>query len=311
MTRSIAKRWVFTINNYTTEDVNGIQAFAALSVVEYLVFGREVGANGTRHLQGYICFSTRKTLAFLKREFNRRGHFEVARGSAKQASDYCKKDGDFDEYGTLPGDVHSKGGPQLLQEVIGWIDAFIEEYGKRPTDLDIAKAHPVGYAQYHRGIIQYVETVTPAPKLRNGELLSWQSELRDGLLADADDRTIKFFVDPVGNTGKTWFQQWFLTQYPSVTQILGCGKRDDMAYAVDENKSVFLLNVPRGSMEHLQYSVLEMLKDRIIFSPKYGSRTKYITSNVHVVVFCNEMPDMNKLSPDRYDIEMLSEPFGH
>lgn len=302
MTRSIAKRWVFTINNYTTQDVGGITEFAALPTVDYLVFGREVGTNGTHHLQGYICFNQRKTLAYLKREFNRRGHFEVAKGSPKQASEYCKKDGDFEEFGVLPEATKHKGGSTLLQEVIEWIDAFILEYAKRPTNLEVAQAMPVAYTQFHRGVLAYLDTVSPVPKLREGELLHWQSSLCDRLSADANDREIMFYVDPIGNTGKTWFQQWYLTKHPLKTQILGIGKRDDMAYAVDETKSVFLLNVPRGSMEHLQYSILEMLKDRIVFSPKYGSRTKYLVANPHVVVFCNEMPDMNKLSADRYFI---------
>lgn len=88
---------------------------------------------------------------------------------------------------------------------------------------------------------------------------------------------------------------------------MSVGKRDDMAHAIDETKRVFIIDVPRGSMEYLQYSVLEMLKDKVVFSPKYESRTKIIPHNVHVVVMCNEQPDMNKLTRDRYNIIEIGE----
>ena len=72
-----------------------------------------------------------------------------------------------------------------------------------------------------------------------------------------------------------------------------------MAYAVDPDKRVFFINVPRLGMEFLQYSILEQLKDRMVFSTKYTSEMKVLRTNVHVVVFCNEMPDMDKMSADR------------
>jgi hypothetical protein len=88
--------------------------------------------------------------------------------------------------------------------------------------------------------------------------------------------------------------------------LLAPGKRDDLAHAIDVSKSVFLFNVPRGSMEFLQYGVLEQLKDRVIFSPKYESTTKVILQKTHVVVFCNEEPDLTKMSADRYVIRNLN-----
>jgi len=44
------------------------------------------------------------------------------------------------------------------------------------------------------------------------------------------------------------------------------------------------------------------LKDRFVFSPKYDSKTKWLSNQPHVVVFMNEHPDMTKLSHDRYRI---------
>lgn len=94
---SQSNRWVFTLNNYTEEDVI---KFDGLDVV-YLVYGKEVGESGTPHLQGFIVFASRKRLSSVKCVHDK-AHWEVARGSSVQAADYCKKDGDFTERGTLP-----------------------------------------------------------------------------------------------------------------------------------------------------------------------------------------------------------------
>ena len=63
-----------------------------------------------------------------------------------------------------------------------------------------------------------------------------------------------------------------------------------------------LFNIPREGMEYLPYTALEMIKDKMIFSPKYNSHTKMFKKNNHVVAFCNETPDMSKMSADHYSI---------
>jgi len=74
---------------------------------------------------------------------------------------------------------------------------------------------------------------------------------------------------------------------------------------VDVRSRIFLVNVPRGQMEYLNYGVLEMLKDRMVLSPKYESSMKILLNCPHVIVFCNEDPDMSKMSADRYVIHEL------
>ena len=59
-------------------------------------------------------------------------------------------------------------------------------------------------------------------------------------------------------------------------------------------------------MEFLRYEILEMLKDRMVFSPKYASRMKFLHRVPHVVVFSNEYPAMDKMSDDRYDIHVIN-----
>jgi hypothetical protein len=63
-------------------------------------------------------------------------------------------------------------------------------------------------------------------------------------------------------------------------------------------------------MEYMQYGVLEQLKDQLIFSPKYESVCKVLPQPVHVIVFCNEMPDITKMTEDRYSFVELSNTFN-
>ena len=84
------------MNNYTDEIYEKIIAYDW----QYIVVGKEVGESGTPHLQCYGYFHKKARYAKLAKLW--KAHFEPAKGSPQQASDYCKKDGDFYERGDLP-----------------------------------------------------------------------------------------------------------------------------------------------------------------------------------------------------------------
>lgn len=90
--RSLAKHWIGTCNNYTPLDVMCF-AVAIQPLADYYVFGKEIGAGGTPHLQFMVCFKTRKTLAAVKKLIQTQCHWEVKfeKSTFKGASDYCKK----------------------------------------------------------------------------------------------------------------------------------------------------------------------------------------------------------------------------
>lgn len=97
-----SRYWCFTLNNYDEGDIATLRNIMdGSALVSYLVFGREVGENGTPHLQGYVEFTTRWDLRRCQRSFLMGAHFEQRRGTPQEASDYCKKDGDWEEVGTL------------------------------------------------------------------------------------------------------------------------------------------------------------------------------------------------------------------
>ncbi len=91
----LSKHWCFTINNPGDDD------HLDTNLCEYAIIGNEVGEDGTPHLQGYAVMKKRQRLSAMKKLMPR-AHLEIKKGTVAQASDYCKKDGEFKEYGTLP-----------------------------------------------------------------------------------------------------------------------------------------------------------------------------------------------------------------
>ena len=111
MSRPHAKNWCFTLNNYTPEEEEALKRIGEEMKndnkhwCKYLCFGRERGEQGTPHLQGCISIRTCQRMIWIVNKIwgrgHQRSHWEVMRGTIDQAANYCKKDGDFSEYGRL------------------------------------------------------------------------------------------------------------------------------------------------------------------------------------------------------------------
>lgn len=292
-------RWVFTLNNYTDDDVNHL-----VSVLEptclYLLFGREVGDSGTPHLQGFFQLKNSTRFNAVKALVGGRAWLAQARGTTQQATDYCKKGGDFEEFGDVPVEQGNRSDWDIYRE---WVVAL----GRVPSQREIINHNISLWARYSKSCIDIAEALLEPPTLAAGApRFGWQTtvcgRIDGSVTSGANARSIDFVVDPRGNSGKSWVTRWALTKYPEKVQVLRIGRRDDLAHAIDETKSIFLFDVPCTQMAFLQYSVLEMLKDQIVFSPKYASKTKILRSVPYVAVFSNEAPDLNQLINDRYHV---------
>ena len=298
---SLAKRWVFTLNNPTDDEQHhlytlgeSISADGDQSACTYLIFGDEVGEGGTPHLQGYLCLRSKKRLSYLKEVVSERAHFEVARGTHAQAAAYCRKDGSPHEFGEAP----TKGGTGgQFEQLRDWVAA----QDVAPTIMDVWETFPALAARYERACLQCIELFGKKPPLVEGQLRPWQQRVEQLISGDPDDRRIIFVVDPAGNNGKSWLCRYWMSQRGR-TQFLSCGKRDDLAYAIDVSNDLFVFDIPRGYMQYFQYGILEQLKNRLVFSTKYMSQVKRFNHNVHVVVMCNEEPDREALTADRYKV---------
>lgn len=297
------RHFCFTVNNYSSADDDELKALGTAPGTSYLVYGYETGESGTPHLQGYICFESTKRFAQVKSILPDGAHIEVKRGSPKQAADYCKKDGIFQEFGTLP---RSPNGATVFDDFKLWIMSEYSKHGNPPNERLIAQTHPALYVRYGRKLQDLVAHVCPQPIIEVDPLRDWQVGLYDSVVERCNDkRGILFYVDEEGGKGKSYFQRYIAGVLPERVQVLGIGKRDDLAHVVQEDKDIFLFNCCRGQSEFLNYAFLEMLKDRIIFSPKYDSTTKTLRYIPHVIVFMNEAPDLTKMTEDRYLVQFI------
>lgn len=92
-------RWVFTLNNYTDEEVKRVTEYP--DFVRYVCYGKEVGDKGTPHLQGFVVTWQAVRLSQFKL-WMRRAHFEPMISSLENNERYCQKQGDYTELGSRP-----------------------------------------------------------------------------------------------------------------------------------------------------------------------------------------------------------------
>ncbi len=82
-----ARSWCFTLNNYTSEEVEDL--LKKFKNTKY-VFQEEIGESGVRHLQGIVTFPNQIRLKPTLKELNCRAHWEIAESTVKSRM-YCQK----------------------------------------------------------------------------------------------------------------------------------------------------------------------------------------------------------------------------
>lgn len=292
--QSRALNWCFTTNNYTDDHVATLRALGDSNDVKYLIFGYEVGDNGTPHLQGFVSFTKRLRFSQVT-ELIPDSHLSVTR-QLKNAIEYCKKEGNFVEFGSCPD------GPGTRSD-LSEFKAFVKNGN---VDIRIIREeYSLICAKYPRFVNEYIRDNLPSIPFEHFPLRDWQQRLNHDLLLPPCDRKIIFIVDAAGNKGKTWFAKMYCSMHDNA-QLLLPTKKADMAYALQSNLRVLFMDAPRSKQgEYLQYDFLEEIKNGYVMSNKYESYVKRF-GPVHVVVNMNETPDMTKLSADRYDIRILN-----
>lgn len=130
-----SRRWVFT--DFNNEVIFG-------GKMKYMCYGVEKCPTTDRiHHQGYVSFESNMRFNGLKKLYPTT-HFEVARSSEGECIEYCKKDGDFHEFGE-----RSKQGKRTDLE-------YVQEQIQAGSSLkDIAQNNFAQFVRYGKGIQAY------------------------------------------------------------------------------------------------------------------------------------------------------------
>lgn len=150
----------------------------------------------------------------------------------------------------------------------------------------------------------------PLRILKPEAFYDWQQRVIELIESPCDDRTIRWFWEPLGNRGKTQLVKYICEKYNALylngsASNIKCGivkhfENDEC----NQDDLICIFGFPRSMEGRVSYKALEEVKDGLFFSGKYESGMVNFNSP-HVIVFANFRPDEDLLSKDRWIIEKL------
>ena len=297
-----SKDWVFTLNNYTEEEItviNGVLEDA--TKCNYGVYGKEVGESGTPHLQGFVQFVNRKRPNQVSSMLGCvRMHCERWRGSPNEAATYCKKDGNFTEFGHIvrAGVATNLKLKEMVESTVAGLptETMLEQYDNQFV-LHKRKIDEVAHEIMKETAKKRVEDLFTAATLR-----PWQEALEMYLQGEVDSRQVIWMWDVNGNVGKSWFATYCAVKHDAF--VVGNGKSADIKYAY-RGQRIVVFDFSRSQTDTINYQVIEDIKNGRYFSTKYVSEMR-IYNPPHVVCFSNSEPKREALSLDRWSVIDLS-----
>jgi len=299
----LASRWCFTINNPDVElPFNHVPAR-----INYMIYQLESGANGTRHIQGYLETTgprIRRSWLVNNVPFLAHAHIEVARGTAAQNIVYCSKEetrieGPF-RYGQEPAEPPGAGARSDLHEVMDLIRNGSSNYELMASHPSVMARYATWVANYRALHLESLVNITPFSP-RPG----WQMDLDTLINGVVSRRKVVWMWSLHGEAGKSYFADHY---DPKISHVITGGKHADIYYTLSQiihQLKVVFFDYGRSGGE-MAYPVIEKLKDGMFTTTKYESRTVRFNP-VHVVVFANEGPIRDRLSQDRWDIRQILE----
>lgn len=316
-----------TLNNFTEDELIHLRAVVSAkdSKIKYIVWIQEVGEAGTPHLQIYAqAFEKLSTVAWHKQLGPRISNI-VPTENPEAAIQYCKgfKNGQLkpgsnldtiEEYGKKPHDGQGERSDLIdaanevrkrpLSEIMsnGSInEPTIAKHYTYFKDLDMHSNKKRAFESAKEEHNSYLVTREPQ---------QWEIKLQSIITNDTDPRSIHWFYDPIGETGKTVNAKDLYYNH-NAAYFTG-GKAADIAHAYNYEPIVVFNLVASADEETMKYlyKVLEEFKDGIFSSGKYMSVTKAFKIP-QVIVFSNVNPDQTKMKKNRlivYNIQELNAP---
>lgn len=147
---SRAKYWVFTMNNYTNEDVARLRDITTThnEVVAFISWGFEIApTTGTPHLQGQLELRAQLRWNQVRSLLGPQAWLAVRRGTFEQAEEYVEKGGEHEQYGERVSSERRGQRQDLVH--------LREDLNSGSTLRYIAQNHFSAFIRYQRGILAY------------------------------------------------------------------------------------------------------------------------------------------------------------
>lgn len=167
------------------------------------------------------------------------------------------------------------------------------------------------------GLFEHLTKINKLPPVIAPLVYDWQKQLATYVWANkaSSDRSIHVIHDRHGGSGKTKWCQWAeangnIDDEYSVLWLANCGRATDMLNIIVAEYahngwdcSVCLISIPRDAGECVGlFHYMEQLKDQLLVAPKYNSRRVRLEKSPVIILFCNHIPDLSKLSDDRWQL---------
>nr|QBM00782.1 replication initiator protein 2 [Faba bean necrotic stunt alphasatellite 2]QBM00783.1 replication initiator protein 2 [Faba bean necrotic stunt alphasatellite 2]QBM00784.1 replication initiator protein 2 [Faba bean necrotic stunt alphasatellite 2]QBO59871.1 replication initiator protein 2 [Faba bean necrotic stunt alphasatellite 2] len=271
--------WVFTLN-FSGE----VPLLSFDERVQYAVWQHERVNHD--HLQGVIQMKKKTRMNTVKSLIGGNPHLEPMRSRIEEASAYAMKEESRVAGPWFHGELLKKGSNKR---------SLMEKYKEDPASMELEDP---GKARRCRARLDK-EKFVAAFKVEDDEQ-EWKRLLEEELEKVPSPRSILWVYGPQGGEGKTTKAKELITRGWFYTRG---GRKDDVAYSYIEDPTRHVVfDIPRDMKDYCNYSLIEMLKDRIIISNKYEPVTNCQLANIHVIVMANFLPDYCKISEDRINI---------
>ncbi|WP_445772342.1 hypothetical protein [Rheinheimera sp.] len=301
---------------FKEQEINEIISKININKIKYYIYQGELAPTTKRqHLQMYVQFNQKESISTIKKIFQNKSLHAKAQtyGDAEPCITYCT-DRHRDEEGN-PKEIfkpHTEYGTPKHQGKRNDLVSVIDKMKEGQSPMEQAKEDDKVaqlYLQYHNGLnemfysIQQENTYNEIKEeLSNIKLREFQKEIIEIVKGQPDDRTIYWYYETTGNTGKSLLTKYLTANYNAI--MINTGKQAEILHAY-KYQPVIVFDLPRTLEQNESiYTTMEVLKNGHYFSSKYDSKS-VMTKVPHIIVFANYLPDTSKLSKDRWNIKQI------
>jgi len=218
---SQSMNFMFTINNPKDCD----EPPNVWPHVRWVVWQHERGAEGTDHIQGYVCFDKKMTFKQAHELLPEGAWIQKRQGTHAQAKAYCTKTESRIDGPWVHGDEPAQGHRSDLDAAA----ALARSSGMHA----VALAHPSAYIRYHKGL-QSFRTITTVARNWLTDLIIYWGKPGTGKSWHCRDLWPDAFWLKKGRSGEPWWDGYDGQETIIIDEFYGWISVDTMSRMVDQ-----------------------------------------------------------------------------